>query len=59
MGHDESHLVSWHVGFHVELSYSSLECCCVYYCVNIALHVHLGRESLQEKWSLLTYILLT
>ena len=44
MGHDESHLVSWHVGFHVELTYSSLECLCVYYCVNMALHVHIGGE---------------
>ena len=26
MGHDESHLISWDVGFHVELTYSSLEC---------------------------------
>ena len=26
MEHDESHLVSWHVGFHVEMTYSSLEC---------------------------------
>ena len=23
IGHDESHLISWHVGFHVELAYSS------------------------------------
>ena len=26
MGHGESHLISWHVGFHLELAYSSLEC---------------------------------
>ena len=44
MGHDESHLISWHVGFQVELAYSSLECLCVYYCVNMALHVHLSGE---------------
>ena len=44
MGHDESYLISWHIGFHVELAYSSMECCCVYYYVNMALHVHLGGE---------------
>ena len=53
LGHDESHLISWHVGFHLELAYSSLECRCVYYCVNMTLHVHLGGEwSLYEFFSI-------
>ena len=26
MGHDESRLISWNVGFHLELAYSSSEC---------------------------------
>ena len=26
MGHGKSHLISWYVGFHLELTYSSLEC---------------------------------
>ena len=26
MGHGESHLIFWHVGFHLEFAYSSLEC---------------------------------
>ena len=40
IGHDDSHLISWHV----ELTYSLLECCCVYYYVNMALHVHLDGK---------------
>ena len=44
IGYVESHFISWHVGFHLELTYSSLECQCVYYYVNMALHVHLGGE---------------
>ena len=43
MGHDESHLISWHVGLHVELT-CFIGMLMWYYYVNMALHVRLGGE---------------